>query len=332
MTARSHRLARLVEMITLVQSGDNWGPKRLAEHFNVSETRIYQDIKVLGAAGVPMSYGGKGYQIDESFFLPALNLTPEEVLMLLFPEHRPHSKSAQDRLRAKLVVCLPPVMRDMLKESLGRTHIKPEATTQRDETFELIHQAVAQQRRTVIDYRSLEADDYEERAIDPLGLTYRNHAWYVIASCRRSGEIRTFKLNRIRRVSLTELIFRYPEGFSIKEHLAGRWGIFEGEEEDVVIRFSPLAARLVQDKPPVKGGSFMEMTDGSAIFRARVKGAQEIVWWVMKYGDQAEVIRPAHLRQQVIDTILRMAALYNVQPVRSFVAEEDAAYGPQADE
>jgi len=319
-------------MITLVQSGDNWGPKQLAQHFNISETRIYQDIKVLGAAGVPIAYGGKGYQIDESFFLPALNLTPEEVLMLLFPEHRPHSKAARDRLRAKLVACLPPAMRGMLKESLERTHIKPEATTQRDETFELIHKAVAGQRRTVIDYRSLEAGDYEERAIDPLGLAYRNHAWYVIASCRKSGEIRTFKLNRIRRVSPTELPFRYPEGFSIKEHLAGRWGIFEGEKEDVIIRFSPLAARLVQDKPPVKDGSFMEMSDGSAIFRAQVKGVQEIVWWVMKYGDQAEVIQPAHLRRQVIDTILRMAILYNVQYAQTLVAEKDAAYGPEADE
>jgi len=330
MSRRSHRLARLVEIITLVQSGGAWGPKALAKHFRISETRIYQDIKELSVAGVPISYTGKGYEIDEGFFLLSLNLTPEEVFLLLFPDHRSDSKPTQparDRLRAKLLLCLPPAMRDMLNESLAHTYIKPESTTRCDDTFELIHQAVAARKRTVIDYRSLEAEDYQHRTIDPLGLAHKNHAWYVIAICRKSGQVRTFKLNRIRKVSPTGLTFRYPDGFSVKEHLAGQWGIFDGEKEDIVIRFSPLAARLVQDKPPVKDGSFIELSDGSAIFRAQVGGVREIAWWVMKYGDQAEVIRPEYLRRQVIDTLLKMSALYNIEPARALAAEKEADYG-----
>ena len=329
MSARSHRLARLVEIITLVQSGANWGPKRLAQHFGISQTRIHQDIKELSVAGVPISFTGKGYQIDESFFLPALNLTTQEIFLLLFPDHQFCSDSfgpVRDRLRAKLLSCVPATLRQMLNESLDRTYMKPEATTERDETFQLIHQAVAERLRTVIDYRSLEAADFEERSIDPLGLAYRNHAWYVVAKCRKRNEVRTFKLSRIRPAVLTDLQFTYPENFSIQEYFAQRWGMFGGEEQDVVIRFLPLAARLVENKPPVKNGSFMQMSDGSAIFTAHVRGVQEIVWWVMKYGDQAEVIRPAHLRMQVIDTIRKMAFLYDIDLPKTAAAEDESDY------
>ena len=323
---RSHRLARLIEIITLVQSGGSWGPRRLAQHFGISETRIYQDIKELCLAGVPISYSGTGYSIDDSFFLPALNLTPEEAFALLFPDSvfRGESNAVCERIRGKLVSSLPPPMRKMVKESLDRTDIRAEGTAKRDQTFERIHEAVADRRRVVINYRSIRADDYQQRMVDPYGLAHRRNAWYVIGFCHKTGEVRTFKLNRIQRVAPTEIHFQYPEGFSVKDHLSGRWGMFNGEEQDVVIRLSPLAARLVQDNPPAVGGSLLQMSDGTAIFRVRVKGVQEIGWWVMKYGEHAEVVRPPELREQIIETVKKMAEVYRTSATAA--AESEAEY------
>ena len=324
--ARSHRLARLIEIITLVQSGESWGPRRLAEHFGISETRIYHDIKELCVAGVPISYCGRGYSIDDSFFLPALNLTPDEAFALLFPDllFRDERKPVCERIRAKLVSSLPAPMRKMVKKSLERTDIRLEGSVKRDQTFERIHEAVAERRRVILSYRSVRADDYQQRTVDPYGLAQRRNSWYVVGFCHKNGEIRTFKLNRIERVAPTEVHFAYPDGFSVKDHFSGRWGVFGGEEHDVVIRLSPLAARLVQDNPPVGGGSLLQLSDGSAIFRVRVKGVQEVGWWVMKYGEHAEVIRPPELREQVMATVRKMAAVY--QADTAAVAEDETPY------
>ena len=280
-TARSHRLARLIEMITLVQSGDDWNPRRLAEHFGISQTRIYHDIKELCLAGVPIAYSGTGYSIDRSFFLPALNLTPEEALLLLFPDalfREDSAKAARERLRAKILSIMPDRMRKLAKDSLERTDIRLEGTVRRDQTFERIHEAVAERRRVIISYRSIRADDYEQRALDPYGLAYRRNAWYVVGLCHKTGEVRTFKLSRIHGVAPTEIHFQYPESFSVRDHFAGRWNVYDGEEQEVVIRFSPLAARLVQDNPPFANGKLIELSDGSAIFRGRVRGVQEVGW------------------------------------------------------
>ena len=317
-----------MEMVTLVQSSDSWGPRQLAGHFGISQRRIYQDIRELGAAGVPIVYTGAGYSVEQAF-LPALNLTPEETLLLLSAVQCVREKSRKaihERVEAKLLSCLAPPVRRLAKQSLERIDVPFTTPLEHNEAFELIHGAVAERRRVVIEYRSVSADDYRERTIDPLGLSFRR-SWYVVAFCHRRREVRTFKLNRVRSCRLTGESFEPPAGFSVKEYLAGRWGIFGGEEREVVIRFGPIAARLIEDGPPPKNGALMQLSDGSAIFRGKVKGLQELGWWLMKYGEQAEVIRPAELREQVIETIRRMAALYKLARPEMIAAEEEAEYG-----
>jgi len=329
MAERPHRLSRLIEIILLVRSDENWKPGALAEHFGISETRLYTDIKDLNAAGVPISYGGTGYVIDENFFLPALNLTPEEVLLLLFPQSLSSrsATAAGQSVRAKLLSCLPPQTRRFVREALERTLIEDNVTPERDVIFENVHQAVAERRRLLMEYRSIKAPDYEPRKVDPLGLVFRKTAWYLVAYCHRAEDYRTFRLSRARRVALLHEWFTYPENFSLKEYLAGRCGIYGGEEHDVVIRFSPLAARLVEDAPLLQNGSLLQMSDGSAIFRGQVKGIEELGWWLLKYGEQAEVLRPQKLRTQIIQTIQRMADLYKLPSAAQIVAEAEAGYG-----
>jgi proteasome accessory factor B len=53
------------------------------------------------------------------------------------------------------------------------------------------------------------------------------------------------------------------------------------------------------------------LPDGSVEFRVRVSGLREISWWILGYGDQAEVLKPAALRNLVADRAKNMAAVYN---------------------
>ena len=47
--------------------------------------------------------------------------------------------------------------------------------------------------------------------------------------------------------------------------------------------------------------------DGTLDFHVTVSGLQEISWWILGYGDQAEVLQPVELRQLVAARALRMA-------------------------
>ena len=58
--------------------------------------------------------------------------------------------------------------------------------------------------------------------------------------------------------------------------------------------------------------------DGTLDFHVTVSGLQEISWWILGYGDQAEVLQPAELRQLVAARAVRMAQRYSqdaVEPI-----------------
>ena len=50
--------------------------------------------------------------------------------------------------------------------------------------------------------------------------------------------------------------------------------------------------------------------DGTLDFHAIVSGLGEISWWILGYGDQAEVLSPPKLRQMVAERAERAAAQY----------------------
>jgi len=60
-------------------------------------------------------------------------------------------------------------------------------------------------------------------------------------------------------------------------------------------------------------------TGGSLEVTMTVGGLQEVVWWVLSYTDQVQVLHPPELAEQVRRTALAIAAKYesSTQPTRS---------------
>ena len=58
-------------------------------------------------------------------------------------------------------------------------------------------------------------------------------------------------------------------------------------------------------------------TDGTLDFHVTVSGLGEISWWILGYGDQAEVIEPAELRELVVRRAKNLLARYNEKDKQS---------------
>jgi predicted DNA-binding transcriptional regulator YafY len=54
------------------------------------------------------------------------------------------------------------------------------------------------------------------------------------------------------------------------------------------------------------------LDDGRLEFRATVSGIREISWWILGYGDQAEVVEPADLRELIAQRARGILKRYEV--------------------
>jgi predicted DNA-binding transcriptional regulator YafY len=83
-----------------------------------------------------------------------------------------------------------------------------------------------------------------------------------------------------------------------------------GPDSHVVVRFSPFVAQNVAEVQWHKTQRTTLLPDGSLEFRAIVSGLSEICWWILRYGDQAEELKPPRLRRMIAQRAKNLAAIY----------------------
>jgi proteasome accessory factor B len=318
------RITRLLKLLELLQSGNGQNADGLAKACKVSRRTAFRDIEALKAAGVPVAFDEEHdrYSIPGTYFLPPINFTPAEALSLValagelgrsdrLPFYEPARSAAQ-----KLQTSLPPALRDELREMSRAIRIHPMPVSAIESKAAIYHELVqARNKRRVvrIEYDSLTEWERIETKLRPYHLLFCRHSWYVIGRSSLHSEVRTFNLSRIVSLERLKFTFSIPRGFSLESYLRNAWQLIPGEgaDDNVTIHFKPLVAQNVAEVLWHKTQQLEFQSDGSLIYRVRVTGLGEIMWWILGYGDQAEVIAPQELRDMVAQRAKNLAAMYN---------------------
>jgi proteasome accessory factor B len=215
----------------------------------------------------------------------------------------------------KLAEILPPALREHVARTLDTLSERPT-----DDVFSrhvhLLTQAWAERRIVSLDY---EPANYAPGAaprtarvrpwlIEP---SLQTHALYLIGWDETREAIRTFKIERIRDVSLTPDPFPPPEAGVIEGMFGRAWDIIADQEPvEVVLRFSPSVATRVREARWHPSEVVAEEADGSLSWRATVAGTIEIRLWILSWGADVEVVEPAALRDDVAATMDRALEQY----------------------
>jgi predicted DNA-binding transcriptional regulator YafY len=135
---------------------------------------------------------------------------------------------------------------------------------------------------------------------------------YVIGQCEACDGLRTFKVERIRRIELTANSYTIPEQFNLYTLLENAWGIWYTEEKPVMVklRFHPRVAARVQETRWHRSEEVTPQEDGSLLWQAQIAAPQEMLPWIRGWGADVEVLEPEALRSQIAEELRRAAAQY----------------------
>jgi len=79
---------------------------------------------------------------------------------------------------------------------------------------------------------------------------------------------------------------------------------------DVLLKFSPLISPNVAEVNWHRTQKIRWDDDGHVLFSATIDGLDEIVWWVLGYGPEVEVLSPPELRKRLTDMTRRTLGRY----------------------
>lgn len=177
--------------------------------------------------------------------------------------------------------------------------------------FSKLVTAVINSYRIEITYVKLKGE-VSHRILQPLGLVFKRGVWYIVAVDNNKKEYRTFRVDQIVNVTISNIMFDYPEGFSLAEHIGSSWGVFTNDEvQTVKLRFSPAVATRVKGLRYHRSQEVVkELPDGSIIISLEVCGLIELKGWLLQWGPQVEVLEPDNLRQEIVDTACQIVNMY----------------------
>lgn len=171
--------------------------------------------------------------------------------------------------------------------------------------------AVINSYQVEITYVKLQGE-VSKRMIKPLGLVFKRGVWYTVAKVPDKDDYRTFRVDQINSIRLTNTMFEFPDDFSLEEHIGSSWGVFTNDEVQAVkLKFSPAVAGRVKNLRYHRSQEIQEeLPDGSVIISLEVCGLIELKSWLLQWGKDVEVLEPAPLRQQLLESAREIVQIY----------------------
>jgi predicted DNA-binding transcriptional regulator YafY len=302
---------RLFFILNLLRARRNLNAILLARECGVTERSIYRDIISLSEANVPIYYD-RGYKLASDNFLPPLNFTFEEYSCLKLAlessplnrtgKHRPTLK----RIKAKVDANISRQVKEQRKTAVDTTHIDiavsqarvSQARKKGERFYSRIEEAIENNQCLQVRYESINSG-LTTRVVEPYFIIFRGRAFYFVAYCRLRKELRTFRVDRIENVKLIDEHFVRRKGVNARDYFEGSWEVFSGEPVEVTVKFTQTAARVILSGKYHPKEEVEKLGEDEVVYRVTVRGLEEIKRWILGFGDEAEVLSPAELRESI---------------------------------
>jgi predicted DNA-binding transcriptional regulator YafY len=293
----------------------------LANQFEISTKTAQRDIDFMrDRLRCPLQYdrGRKGYYYrDDTFSLPMIYLSPEELSALLIAR-----KTLKDisggTLGREISSILNKITNILTKHNIKEDGIDNTFSLQlveyspaTENTFQTVLEGCLKNKRLSFTYFSPAKEEMNERTVDPYHLFNYMGTWHLLAKCHLREEIRDFALNRISGAKVLCEAYEIPADFDFKKYFLSSFGLYKGKSiKEVTIRFSPLKAKWIKDQVWHKDQKVRSLEDGSLELSFPVSDFSEIKMEILKHGDMVEVIKPKTLRDLIKAEAEKIAKIY----------------------
>jgi predicted DNA-binding transcriptional regulator YafY len=321
---RNDQLVRQWQVLRRLESGRGVTLSELAaglpDDFPKHLRTLRRDLGALEAGGFPLVTdrvdGRTRWRLLDGTRAPAIGFSPTELMALavsrdlLRPLEGTALRSALDSALTKATGALPAggselvgQMRDWLSVHLGpyKPYRKHRAIIDR------LTRAIAERRTVQIRYYTASRQVTTRREVDPYHLRYVAGALYLDGHDHFRRKVRTFAVERIRSLTVTDHAFQLPLGFDMDEYLADALTVMKGRPVALELHFDKATAAWARDRLWHPSQRLERLPGGRLRMTLRVADTRELLGWILSFGRGVKVVRPAELRNRVRAEALALA-------------------------
>jgi proteasome accessory factor C len=298
------RLRRILLLLPYAIKHPGIGVEELSVKFGVDQSELLDDLNLVFMCGLP-GYGpgdlidvsieeDKVYVSMADYFSAPLRIAPAEALalysgaaaMLDLPEMEEADalKRALEKLRAALGI-------DADGDGGG---IKVQLEGRPDAHLRTLQRALRESKRVELEYFSASRGALTQRVLDPWGLVAALGRWYLVGFDHSSGEERMFRLDRIKRATVTDEAAEVPADFD-RDRYKGAFSDRDAEP-NLSFEISPEVARWFEDYYPVAGSETLD--DGWKEVRLVSSGDPWAATLILRLGSGVRNVQPSSVTDE----------------------------------
>lgn len=299
------KIDRLIGILSVLLQEEKTTAPELAEQFEVSKRTINRDIEALCLAGIPIETTqgvGGGIRIMSGYRMDRTILTSRDMQMILAGLRSLDSVSGS-RYYGQLMEKIQTGSSEFVS---GRDSILIDLSSWYRDTLapkiETIQSAI--ENRRLLSFRYYGPTGESDRVIEPYYVVFKWSSWYVWGWCTKREDFRMFKLNRMDRVLETGETFAAR---SVPTPDLSTETIFPKNIRVKALFTQDVKWRLVEEYGP---NCFTETEDGRLLFTVDYTDIENLVTWILTFGDQAELLEPPEARERIAQIVQNMTTVY----------------------
>lgn len=293
--------ARLLRLLALLQARSVWSSQELADELGVTTRSVRRDVDRLRDLGYPVraSRGvGGGYQLGAGRALPPLLLDEREAVAVAVALRLAADGAvagigeAAVRTMVKLDQVLPSAARAQVAAVHdATTTLNTTAVPVDPDTLMTISREIRDHHQLRFEYQSAGGEVTDRRA-EPYHLVVRGTRWYLVAFDLDRDDWRSFRLDRMSELAASTFGFRPraapdPAAY-IQESTTQHWGCTAS------LRVSRPAEELAGGVG--RWAVVRDLGDGTSELLVSADSFDDIAAWLMRFGEEFEVIEPDELK------------------------------------
>ena len=153
-------------------------------------------------------------------------------------------------------------------------------------------------------------DESTQRVVYPIAVKESQQRWYLVALEIGSTIVKTFGMDRISNLKITDTKFK-PIAYNVEKEFKHALGVETYEPaEKVVLEFSKIQGNYIKTFPLHESQRILEETKDTVVLEIFIHTTNDIQMELLKYGSNVKVLSPISLQNAIKKSIAEMSNLY----------------------
>jgi predicted DNA-binding transcriptional regulator YafY len=186
---------------------------------------------------------------------------------------------------------------------------RPQGT---DNLYGLLH-SIKNMVRIRFNYQKYWDDIITLRNLEPYALKEFKNRWYLLANDLKDKRVKTFALDRLSNLEITNQGFQFPNNFNVTDYFKNCFGIISpnaDKPEEVILSFDPFQGKYIKSLPLHESQEVLEDTEDELLIKLTLFITHDFLMELLSLGDNVKVMQPESLIADVKRSLQNTLKLY----------------------